>query len=317
MASNTRFAYNYSFMGPDNRPLDLEWLEDFLALAENGNFSRAAELRAIAQPAFSRHIKSLEEWVGVALVDRSAHPVTLTDAGKRFEPTVQLLLENLLAARRAARDVDARAAQRLRFAATHVLSLRFFPDWLADIEARLPLGPIEVVSDNMAACEELMLQRKVQFLLCHSQPAVSNRLDEAQFMSTRISEDVLIPVAAHKAGTGTHWQIGDQATVDLPVLAYSEASGLGRIMRTLLPEAFELHHTVFTAHHAELLKTMVLEGRGVAWLPRSLIDQDLKSGRLQVAGGPRWQLPLDIRLFRRRAPQTEAAEAFWKTIDAV
>ena len=36
-------------MGPGNRPLDLEWLEDFLALAETGNFSRAAEARAIAQ----------------------------------------------------------------------------------------------------------------------------------------------------------------------------------------------------------------------------------------------------------------------------
>ena len=48
-------------MGPGNRPLDLEWLEDFLALAETGNFSRAAEARAIAQPAFSRHIRALED----------------------------------------------------------------------------------------------------------------------------------------------------------------------------------------------------------------------------------------------------------------
>ena len=36
-------------MGPDNRSLDLDWLEDFVALAETGNFSRAAEARAIAQ----------------------------------------------------------------------------------------------------------------------------------------------------------------------------------------------------------------------------------------------------------------------------
>jgi DNA-binding transcriptional LysR family regulator len=38
-------------MGPGNRPLDLEWLEDFLALADSGSFSRAAQLRTIAQPA--------------------------------------------------------------------------------------------------------------------------------------------------------------------------------------------------------------------------------------------------------------------------
>ena len=39
-------------MGPGNRPLDMNWLEDFLSLAETGGFSRAAEARAIAQPAF-------------------------------------------------------------------------------------------------------------------------------------------------------------------------------------------------------------------------------------------------------------------------
>ena len=71
-------------MGPGNRNLDLEWLEDFIALAESGNFSRAAEVRAIAQPAFSRHIRGLEEWDGDDLFDRSAHPAALTGAGQRF-----------------------------------------------------------------------------------------------------------------------------------------------------------------------------------------------------------------------------------------
>jgi len=302
-------------MGPGNRPLDLGWLEDFLALAESGNFSRAAELRAIAQPAFSRHIKSLEEWVGVALVDRSAHPVSLTEAGKRFRPAVHSLLEELVAARRAALAVDGLAAQSLRFAATHVLSLRYFPNWLGAIEARLALGPIEVVSDNMAACEELMLQRKVQFLLCHSHPAVPGRLDASQFMSTRTGEDLLMPVTSRQSPVDTDWQLGETTRSDVPVLAYSEASGLGRIMRALLPAAFHEHHTVFTAHHAELLKTMVLDGRGIAWLPLSLIDRELHEGRLHVAGGPRWQVPLDIRLFRRRTEPSEAANAFWQAID--
>jgi DNA-binding transcriptional LysR family regulator len=302
-------------MGPGNRPLDLDWLEDFLALADCGNFSRAAELRAIAQPAFSRHIKALEEWVGVALVDRSAHPVSLTEAGKRLQPAVQTVLEDLMAARLAARAVDGLAAQRLRFAATHVLSLRYFPDWLGAIEARITLGPIEVVSDNMAACEELMLQRKVQFLLCHSHPSVPSRLDDSQFMSTRIGEDVLMPVTSSQLASDVDWQLGGSARVDLPVLAYSEASGLGRIMRALLPSAFEPpHHTVFTAHHAELLKAMVLEGKGIAWLPHSLIDRHLRDGRLRVAGGTPWQVPLDIRLFRRRAALGAAADTFWQSV---
>src|SRR6185436_11861665 len=121
------------------------WLEDFLALAETGNFSRAAEARAIAQPAFSRHIRSLEEWMGVDLVDRSAHPAELTAAGKRFHP----LLKDVLSA--------LEAAASLRFAATHVLSLYFFPRWLAQLEENLRLGPVQTLSDSSHGCEELML----------------------------------------------------------------------------------------------------------------------------------------------------------------
>jgi LysR family transcriptional regulator, hypochlorite-specific transcription factor HypT len=299
-------------MGPDNRPLDLEWLEDFQTLAESGNFSRAAEMRAIAQPAFSRHIRSLEEWVGVPLVDRSTHPASLTDAGKRFLPAIARLLENLQTARHAARDADGVAAQRLRFAATHVLSLHYFPTWLAAIEAQLALGQIDVVSDSMVACEELMLQRKVQFVLCHSHPSVAGRLDDPQFISTRVGHDVLLPVARPHDEGAAPWRLATPVSDGLPVLGYSEASGLGRILRHHLPAAFLDHPTVFSAQHAELLRTMVLDGRGLAWLPRSLIQADLQHARLVLAGDERWQVPLDIRLFRRRAPQMPATEAFWQ-----
>ena len=48
-------------------PMELVWLEDFLALAEALNFSRAAEARHVTQPAFSRRIRALEGWIGAAL----------------------------------------------------------------------------------------------------------------------------------------------------------------------------------------------------------------------------------------------------------
>lgn len=301
-------------MGPDNRPLDLQWLEDFQALAESGNFSRAAEMRAIAQPAFSRHIRSLEEWVGATLVDRGTHPVALTDAGKRFLPAVHDMLEHLQTARRAARDAQGLAAQRLRFAATHVLSLHYFPNWLSAIESQLALGQIEVVSDSMAACEDLMLQRKVQFVLCHSHPSVAGRLDDPQFMSTRVGDDMLLPVARPGIAGTPPWRLAASIPHGLPVLGYSEASGLGRILRQHLPAAFRDHPAVFSAQHAELLRTMVLDGRGLAWLPRSLIQADLQHARLVLAGDERWTVPLDIRLYRRSAPQVPATEALWQAV---
>lgn len=213
-------------MGPGNRPLDLDWLEDFLALAETSNFSRAAQARAIAQPAFSRHIRALEEWVGVDLFDRSAHPTTLTAAGRRFHPLLQETLAGLLAARVEARAAHELAASSLSFAATHALSLTFFPRWLGGLEAQLRLGPIQTLSDSSRACEDLMAQRRVQFVLCHGHPEVPGRLDDGPYPMRRLSDDVLVPVAAPGADGAPLHRLGDAAAPP-PVLAYGEASGLG------------------------------------------------------------------------------------------
>ncbi|KZK27939.1 MULTISPECIES: LysR family transcriptional regulator [Delftia] len=324
-------------MGPGNRPLDMEWLEDFLALAESGNFSRAAEARSIAQPAFSRHIRALEEWVGAELFDRSAHPAALTAAGQRFQPLLEDVLAKLEAARIKARAAHDQAAASLRFAATHVLSLTFFPRWLGTLESQLRLGPIQTISDSFHACEDQALQRRVQFVLCHGHAEVPGRLDEAGYPMLQLSEDMLLPVSApwpDAPGRALHAIDAGSATgggqpLPLAVLAYSEASGLGRIMRSRLrglfgaggagtagegdgrPELPQGAQTVFTAHHAALLKAMALEGRGVAWLPRSLIVDELRSGALVLAGGHAWSVPVEIRLYRQRADMADAAEALW------
>ena len=68
---------------------------------------------------------------------------------------------------------------------------------------------------------------------------------------------------------------------------------------------------VFTAHHAVLLRTMALEGRGLAWLPVSLIADDLRGARLVDAGAGGWQVPVEIRLYRQPAEMSTAAEALW------
>jgi DNA-binding transcriptional LysR family regulator len=296
----------------------MDWLEDFLALAETGNFSRAAEARAIAQPAFSRHIRSLEEWMGVDLVDRSAHPAELTAAGKRFHPLLKEVLSALEAARIKARAAHDEAAASLRFAATHVLSLYFFPRWLAQLEEKLRLGPVQTLSDSSHGCEELMLQRRVQFVLCYADEAAPGRLDEGQYPMVRLGEEVLVPVSAAGATGQPRYRIGSGEA--LPVLGYGEASALGRILRNRLRPLFEAAAAgaampvVFTAVNGVLLRAMALEGRGVAWLPLTLVAEDLQAGRLADAGAGAYRVPVEIRLYRQRAAMAQVAESLWRLV---
>jgi len=166
------------------------------------------------------------------------------------------------------------------------------------------------------ACEDLMLQRRVQFLLSHAHPASATRLATPQFHSVKVSDDVLLPVAAPLTSGRPAYIAQTQPDKPQPTLAYSQESGLGQIMRATLPAAFDAQSfvPVFTSHHAVLLKTMALEGRGLAWLPRSLVSVELGAGLLVAAGDERWQIPIEIRLTRQAAALPKAAEALWSVV---
>jgi LysR family transcriptional regulator, hypochlorite-specific transcription factor HypT len=271
----------------------------------------------MTQPAFSRRIRALEEWLGTPLFDRSGHPVALTEAGQWFRGAGRQVLERVARWPEEARAVADGSAGTLRFAATHALSLSFLPGWLRRLEARVAIGPIQLASDVAAHCETLLQQGRVQFLLCHTHDQAPGRLDPAEVEAIEVGQDRLLPVAAADAAGQPLHRLGDtpgaKAKRRVPLLAYSAESGLGRVLRALLQPALEAAgcEVVFTAHLATLLRNLALEGRGVAFLPASLVADDLAAGRLVAAGGDTWALPVRISLLRRRAALPEAAERFW------
>nr|WP_315431727.1 LysR family transcriptional regulator [uncultured Albidiferax sp.] len=294
--------------------MNLSWLEDFQALAASGNFSRAAEQRHMTQPAFGRRIKALEEWLGVSLFDRSGHPVSLTETGQWFVSVAQDILQRVARVPEEARAVADASAASLRFAATHALSLTFLPTWLRSLESIAPIGPIQLVSDVALHCEALMQQGRAQFLLCHAHADVPGRLDPEGFNSVRVGTDTLLPVCAPDAAGKPRYLLSHTRKTAVPLLAFSAESGLGRIVRALRGEALDKAHAepVCTAHLATFLKSMALEGRGVAWLPLSLIEDELREGRLVHASQRSWWVEVEIHLFRRTSAEPAAAEAFWR-----
>lgn len=290
--------------------MELNWLEDFLSLAEAGNFSRAAESRHMTQPAFSRRIRALEDWAGVTLFDRSTQPVRLTAAGEQFLPAARDVLRHLAQGREEARQAEQAETATLTFAATQALSLTYFPGWLRGLDIAARLGAIRLISGSMQAGEDMLLQGQSQFLLCHGPAAMANRLPPERFSHRVLAADRLLPV---RAADAAHDLKGKEA----PYLSYAEESGLGRIVAAMLSQRAHapVLRPVFISPLATVLQAMARDGRGLAWLPESLIAEDLAKGQLVPAGDESWSVPVEIRLYRPRERASRIAEEFWSAVE--
>jgi DNA-binding transcriptional LysR family regulator len=288
--------------------MDATWLEDFIAVIREGGLSRAALQRAISQPAFSRRIRCLEEWVGTPLFDRTSRTTTLTPAGERFKPFAEEVLRQLETGRKDALAAAQTSTETLLFASTHALSLTFFSPWLRALESEQALvSSIQLTADSMEGCERLMIDGAAQFLLCHAHPVASTHLSDERFKSVVLGVDLLVPVAAPALASAN-------ALRDGPFLAYTAQSGMGRILRATWEEGHRrpLGEPAFSSHLASVLAMMARDGRGVSWSPLSLVADDLAAGRLVRLGDTADEVRIEIHLVRPRARQLRAAERFWE-----
>jgi DNA-binding transcriptional LysR family regulator len=290
--------------------MDLDWLKDFLALAEQGNFSRAADARNVTQPAFSRRIRALEDWIGAPLFERGAQGATLTAAGSHFRPLADDMMRTLHRARRDTKAVGERETATLSIAATHTLSFTFFPSWIREKLGLEAFGTLNLVSDSLEGCEEIMLAGEVHFLLCHYHAATPVRFDGERFPSLAVGSDTLAPLCAPDADGRPLWLLSNPQRPPR-WLAYSPASGLGRILAVQRPAASESGEIVFTSHLAAALMTMAREGHGIAWLPLTMAGIEISHGRLVRAAPSECDIPIEIRLFRSPDCRNRAADELW------
>ncbi|WP_052161280.1 LysR substrate-binding domain-containing protein [Hoeflea sp. BAL378] len=307
--------------------MELKWLEDFVTLADTSSFSRAAEIRNVTQPAFSRRIKQLEVWLGTPLINRGMLPAELTLAGRNFLPVAQNTIRALHAAREALQPYT--EAGMVRFAALHTLTVTFVPPWLQLLEQKAPDTRLSLIPDrggieaNLAA----LVDGEADFFLTYAHPRVPFHLDREQFGFLEVGRDRLVPVAAPKVrlqgGKWTHGEgLLDRAVAEglmLPYLSYGFSSFFGVALGRLFVERPNfrrrpVHENAISAG----LKTIALTGAGMCWLPESLILDELRSGTLvRVSAREDWTMELDIRLYRHHGNQSRIVKTFWQTAESV
>ena len=305
--------------------MEAKWLEDFLSVARTGNFSQSAGEMHITQSAFSRRIKTLEQWVGVALIDRSTYPTRLTPAGERFRDAARDATAALLKTRQDLRQALNADRRLLRIAIQHSLAASFLVPWLTRLRmaARVSLACddllVRAIADNLHDCVRELEEGSADFLVCYTQPELPLHLDATRYPSMALADDALVAVSRpDAAGQALHAVRFDMAAA-VPWLAYSEGTFLSRAASLALqrPGQVPSLKPVFESALAEALRAGAVAGLGVAWLPHSLAADDLERGVLVRAGGPEFDVGLQICLYAERSAAESRLKRLWQAAQAL
>jgi DNA-binding transcriptional LysR family regulator len=276
--------------------MELKWLDDYMALVETGSFSAAAAKRHISQPAFSRRIQMLEEWLGVELIDRTRKPLRFTPLAAQHEAAFRALATQIYEFRSTLQS-DANESPGLVIAAQHSLAAAYLPTLLQKLKAQHPEQRFRIRSENRSEGVTLLVRGQADVLLVYESPASVIGIAPPLATPCVLGDDALILVASSKLCQSKDFLKTDRP---MPLLCFPPESFFGQAVRThALPALMQsrLLSVQYVSEFSLGLREMALIHQGAAWLPRSLVAQDLKRKTLQELPSIGREVPLKITAY--------------------
>ncbi len=295
----------------------LEWLEDILAVAETGSFSEAAERRRLTQSAFSRRIQNIEDYVGTELFDRTHKPVQLRpttedqrDQIARLATRLRQLLEDLKRGERI-------SGNRIILASQHALTTALTPVMIQGLQAEHEDLHIRLRSANLDDCFAMLLARQADIALVYRVPGEEHPLEADYIESITLGTDRLIPVVGTEAGDALNTRFAEG---QLPFIAYPGEVFLGKVMdRFVLPRVRGMSRAIPRVETALTLAAleMAAVGLGVAWVPASLAEGRIASGKLADLSNSLPTCALNVTAVRLAGNSGAVEMAVWKHFAAM
>jgi len=297
--------------------METKWLKDFLALNALGNFRLAALQRNVSQPAFSRRIQALEAWIDAPLIDRSCHPSQLTAAGRLFLPVAQKIIDISIAGKA---DVQAQVMQekeKIRFSTLGTIAQIFMPVWLRSLQPFIDADQFVVNTEYVGFSSHFsaLEHNHVDFFIGYLDPRIELKQDETLFASLLLGKESLVPVCStNKDGRPRWWLPGEQTGPILCLHTFPDNSPWP-IKNHMDTKYRDLDFkSVYDSSTATTLKAMAIEGFGMAWLPHTLVANDLETGQLVRAAERADDILVDIRIFRSLNYHEPRVDKFWTVL---
>jgi DNA-binding transcriptional LysR family regulator len=241
---------------------DLADLQAFAAVAETGNFRKAAELVHISQPAFSRRIEKLEGALGVRLLDRNTRKVELTAVGREFARKARQLLDDLDATLLGIQEVAATRMGEVTVACVPSAAFYFLPQVIQQYHAAFPNIRVRILDAGANEVLAAVARGEADFGVNFIGSA------EAELEFQLIQEEAFVlacrrdhPLASRRSVTWAELHPYEFMTV-------AKSSGNRLLLDLALAGVAERPVTVYEAQHVLTLLGLVEAGLGVAAVPR-------------------------------------------------
>lgn len=270
--------------------MELKWLEDYIALVETRNFSAAAQRRNVSQPAFSRRIRALENWLDVELVDRARKPLRFRPIARDNEAAFRNLLKRVYEFRSQIKS-EVSNTSRMTVAAQHSLTASILPSILDRVNTLLPHRKYRVRSENKDVCVTLLARGEADVLILYETGTTMASIAGHVAVKRVIGHDELVLVATPQLALSIRKALQKTASsasvskYEVPVLLYPSESFFGQaIWEEAMPELKRKHDVAIQCVSAFAFgqRAMAEAGLGAAWLPGALAQDAVAKGRLVI-----------------------------------
>jgi len=246
--------------------MELRQLAYFVAVAEERNFTRAAEREHVAQPGVSAQIRRLERELGQELLDRSGRSVRLTEAGEAVLPYARAALAAVEGARQAVDELTGllRGQVAVGTVTSHTADL---PDLLAEFHDAHPAVEITLSEANSDELLEGLRTGRLDAAIV----SVGRQTPPGIEMQV-LTDQPIVAAVGHDHELAVHSSVSLDTLRGRALISLPPGTGL----RTRLDEACAAAgftpHIAFEASDPEVLAQLAERGLGAAILPGSLAE---------------------------------------------
>lgn len=286
--------------------MDLFQLETFLAVAEEGGFSRAAKKLYRTQPAISQTVRKLELELGEALFDRASREGVLTDAGKVLQAYARRLLNVREEAHTALSDLRQLQFGRLTIAANEFTCLYLLP-LINEYRRLCPMVKVTV--------QRSLASRITDELINHSAElgVLTFRPEDTLVRSIAVYRDDVTFIIPPEHPLARYKEISIRQLGAECFIAHNVPSPYrARVIDTFKKKKIPLHMDV-ELPSIEAIKRFVANRNGVALLPGICVQNEVDRGEVVALKVRELHFERKLRLvFRRNGSLSHAARAFLK-----